>query len=284
MRRIVLVGSPNVGKSGIFNQLTGRYAVVSNYPGTTVEISRGEMMLEGELVEVVDTPGTYSLLPASEEEAVTRRLLWQEDADLVLHVVDTKNLEHSLSLTFALLEAGFRVILVLNMFDEAERFGFAVDVERLEERLGIPCAATIGTSGWGVEGLKEAVRKELAVLHAEESAVGGGFAFPVQTGGKRRGRKLVKYPLQIERLLTAATGSMKGQYPFSARTAALLLLVGDEEVASWLHPRDRRSVENISKGIPPDQVILSVAAARRKAAQRLLEGIVRKPEAAGAGS
>ncbi len=284
MRRIVLVGSPNVGKSGIFNQLTGRYAVVSNYPGTTVEISRGEMMLEGELVEVVDTPGTYSLLPASEEEAVTRRLLWQEDADLVLHVVDTKNLEHSLSLTFALLEAGFRVILVLNMFDEAERFGFAVDVERLEERLGIPCAATIGTSGWGVEGLKEVVRKKLAVLHAEESAVGGGFAFPVQMGGKRRGRKLVKYPLQIERLLTAATGSMKGQYPFSARTAALLLLAGDEEVASLLHPRDRRSVENISKGIPPDQVILSVAAARRKAAQRLLEGIVRKPEAAGSGS
>ena len=259
-----------MGKSVIFNRLTGRYAVVSNYPGTTVEMSRGEALFGDVLAEVIDTPGTYSLLPSSEEEAVTRRLLWQEDVDLVLHVVDTKNLEHSLSLTFALMEAGFQLVLVLNMFDEAERLGLAVDAPRLEQRLGIPCVATIGPSGWGIDRLKQVVREALSL--------------PTRVGNPGMRSRLVKYPPQIEQLLQESGRSMSRRYPFSARTTALLFLAGDGEIPGWLHPGDRRSLVKLAGAVSPHKVILALAEARREAGQRLLEGIMRKPEKLGSGS
>ncbi|MFN3422045.1 MAG: FeoB small GTPase domain-containing protein, partial [Armatimonadota bacterium] len=106
-KRVALVGSPNVGKSLIFNRLTGIYVTVSNYPGTTVEIFRGRTYIEGVLYEIIDTPGMYSLLPSSEDERVARRLLMEERPDVVVHVVDAKNLERMLPLTLQLIEAGF---------------------------------------------------------------------------------------------------------------------------------------------------------------------------------
>ena len=98
-----------MGKSALFNHLTGAYATVSNYPGTTVEVTRGEGVVEGETVEVIDTPGFYSFLPVTEEERVTRRLLVEERPDLILHVVEAAALDRMLPLTFQLLEAGFPV-------------------------------------------------------------------------------------------------------------------------------------------------------------------------------
>ncbi|NLA58503.1 MAG: ferrous iron transport protein B [Firmicutes bacterium] len=272
LRRIALVGSPNVGKSVIFNRLTGRYAVVSNYPGTTVEVSRGEALFGDLLVEVIDTPGTYSLLPTSEEEAVTRRLLWQEDVDLVLHVVDTKSLEHSLSLTFALLEAGFPLILVLNMYDEAKRLGLAVDVERLEQRLGVPCVATVGLTGWGILRLKEAVRERLPPPPEHGSLYPRSLlsADPTNT------RNIVNYPFQVEQLLERSSRVISRKYPFSVRIIALLLLAGDEEIAGWLHPRDRGVLEQLVQTLNCHESILALAQARRKAGQRLLQGIIQK--------
>ncbi len=269
-----------MGKSVIFNRLTGRYAVVSNYPGTTVEVSRGEALFGDLLAEVVDTPGTYSLLPSSEEEAVTRRLLWHEDVDLVLHVVDTKNLEHSLSLTFALMEAGFQLILVLNMFDEAERLGPTVDVHRLEQRLGIPCVATVGPSGWGVPKLKQVVRETLSQLRGSANLARGRRPAAVP----RRGRRLVEYPPEIEQLLEESSRIISRKYPFSVRAAALLFLAGDGEIAGWLHPGDCRSLAKLAGSVSPYEVILALAEARREAGQRLLEGIVQKPEGIGSGS
>ena len=117
---LAIVGCPNVGKSVLFNRLTGAYVTVSNYPGTTVEVSRGKMRLAGAEIEVVDTPGMYSLLPISEEEAVARRLLLDETPRQVLHVVDAKNLQRMLPMTLQLLEAGLPVVLALNMMDESE--------------------------------------------------------------------------------------------------------------------------------------------------------------------
>jgi len=156
-RRVALVGSPNVGKSALFNHLTGAYATVSNYPGTTVEVTRGEGVVEGETVEVIDTPGFYSFLPVTEEERVTRRLLVEERPDLILHVVEAAALDRMLPLTFQLLEAGFPVILVLNMMDECERLGLSVDVDALSARLGIPVVATVAATGQGVDQLKQEV-------------------------------------------------------------------------------------------------------------------------------
>ena len=99
MKTIALIGNPNVGKSVLFYRLTGSYATVSNYPGTTVEISRGRANILGKLYTVYDTPGMYSFSPLTEEEKVTRRLLMEQSPDLVIHVADAKNLPRMLPLT-----------------------------------------------------------------------------------------------------------------------------------------------------------------------------------------
>lgn len=138
-KKIALVGTPNVGKSAIFNRLTGAYVTVSNYPGTTVEVSRGLLTsIKNKKVQVVDTPGMYSLIPISEEEKVARDLLIYEKPDVVMHVVDAKNLQRMLPLTLQLMEAGFYVILVLNIIDEADTLGIEIDDASLSESLGIP--------------------------------------------------------------------------------------------------------------------------------------------------
>jgi len=159
LRKVVLVGTPNVGKSVLFNRLTGAYVTVSNYPGTTVEVSRGKGKIGDEFFEVVDTPGMYSLLLITEEEAVARRLLLNEHPEAVIHVVDAKNLQRMLPLTLQLIEAGLPVILVLNMMDEAEQLGIQIDIVNLEKNLDIPVVSTILTKGAGVKELKGAINK-----------------------------------------------------------------------------------------------------------------------------
>lgn len=164
MRKIAIVGSPNVGKSVIFNNLTGSYANVSNYPGTTVEVSRGKCRIGPEEFEVIDTPGMYSFLPMSEEEKVGRSILLDENPCLILHIVDAKNLERMLIMTLQLLEAALPVILVLNIFDEAEGLGIDIDINRLEKELNIPVVKTVGTTGAGVDILRGKIEE-----HAERS-------------------------------------------------------------------------------------------------------------------
>ncbi len=154
IRKVGIVGSPNVGKSVVFNSLTGAYVTVSNYPGTTVNVSKGKAKIEGEEIEVVDTPGMYSLLPITEEERVARLILFEDTPEAILHVVDTKNLERMLPLTLQLVEADLPVILDLNMMDETEAAGIKVDVNRLEEELGIPVVATVATTGHGMGALR----------------------------------------------------------------------------------------------------------------------------------
>jgi ferrous iron transport protein B len=155
LKRVSIVGNPNVGKSVIFNRLTGAYVTVSNYPGTTVNVSKGRAKIEGEEFEVVDTPGMYSLLPITEEERVARLILFEEKPEAILHVVDAKNLERMLPLTLQLIEADFPVILDLNMMDEAEAVGLEVYVKGLEKELGIPVMTTVAITGRGMEALRK---------------------------------------------------------------------------------------------------------------------------------
>ena len=164
MRKIVIVGSPNVGKSVLFNSLTGGYkATVSNYPGTTVEVTRGQGKIGNENFEIIDTPGMYSLFSITEEERVARGILLDENPRIILHVVDAKNLERMLPLTLQLLEAGLAVILVLNILDEARQLGINIDTVRLEKKLNIPVIPAVSTTGEGLDILKgrieEYVRK-----------------------------------------------------------------------------------------------------------------------------
>lgn len=153
--QLAIVGMPNVGKSVLFNALTRSYVTVSNYPGTTVEVSRGETFLGNQAVAIVDTPGMYSLFPISEEEKVARDLLFTESVDLALHVVDAKNLGRMLPLTFQLLEAGLPLWLVVNMLDEAQQLGLNLQRENLEAELGIPVIGIAAALGWGLKELKQ---------------------------------------------------------------------------------------------------------------------------------
>ncbi len=160
---IAIVGNPNVGKSVLFNRLTGKYVTVSNYPGTTVEIATGKAKIFNSKCIILDTPGMYSMNPITEEERVARRLLMFEKPDVVLHVVDAKNISRMLPLTLQLIEAGVNLILVVNMIDEAERVGVKIDVNELREKLGIPVVATACLFGRGVDLLRDLVYERLAV-------------------------------------------------------------------------------------------------------------------------
>jgi ferrous iron transport protein B len=154
IKKIFLVGTPNVGKSVLFNRLTGAYVTVSNYPGTTVDITCGTAHIMGADFEIVDTPGLYSLMPITEEERVTRHLLMKDAPYLVLHVADGKNLRRMLSLTLQLKEAELPLILVINMMDEAQALGIGVNRLKLEKLLGIPVVLTAAAQNKGIGELR----------------------------------------------------------------------------------------------------------------------------------
>ena len=156
-KKIIIAGNPNVGKSVIFNAITGSYATVSNYPGTTVEVFRGKTKINGEEFEVIDTPGMYSFVPVTEEERVSRNIIFAEKPVLVIHVLDTKNIERMLPFTLQLIEAGLPVVLVLNIMDEADRLGFKLSTKILEEQLGVAVISSIGTMGKGIAGIKDKI-------------------------------------------------------------------------------------------------------------------------------
>src|SRR6266498_5539442 len=142
-RTVILVGNPNVGKSVLFGALTGKYVTVSNYPGTTVEVTRGSAVVEGHPWHVMDTPGTNNLLPMSEDEQVTRDILISERGYVCLQVCDAKNLRRGLLLAAQLAEAEVPFVLALNMADEAVSRGFTIDEARLARTLQIDVVATV---------------------------------------------------------------------------------------------------------------------------------------------
>jgi ferrous iron transport protein B len=150
---VVLVGNPNVGKSAVFNALTGAYMDVSNFPGTTVEITRGRL----DDADVVDTPGIYGISSFNEEETVARDVVL--GAARVVNVVDAVHLARDLFLTLQLADAGLPMIVALNMADEARREGVAIDRDLLEDLLGVPVIETVAVEGRGIEDLKTAVAK-----------------------------------------------------------------------------------------------------------------------------
>ncbi|MDF2571449.1 MAG: feoB 2 [Sporomusa sp.] len=147
-KKIVLVGNPNVGKSVFFNALTGMYVDVSNFPGTTVDISHGRY---GKDV-VIDTPGVYGISSFNDEEIVARDVILS--ADLILNVVDAVHLERDLFLTLQVIDTGIPTIVAVNMMDEAAEQGLKVDIDLLEHLLGVPVISTVAVKGKGLDEVK----------------------------------------------------------------------------------------------------------------------------------
>jgi len=156
--RIALVGNPNVGKSVVFGRLTGRYVTVSNYPGTTVAVTRGRSTVGAEVCDIIDTPGVNALEgPLSEDEKVTRDLLQGGGVELVVQIADARNLRRALTLTSQLADVGLPMILVLNMIDEARARGVDVDAAGLSDELGIPVIEAVAPEGRGMSELRDAL-------------------------------------------------------------------------------------------------------------------------------
>jgi ferrous iron transport protein B len=148
-KKIVLVGNPNVGKSVFFNALTGMYVDVSNFPGTTVDISHGRFGPD----VVLDTPGIYGISSFNDEERVARDVVLA--ADLIVNVVDAVHLERDLFLTLQVIDTGIPVIVAVNMLDEAASQGINVDCDLLSHLLGVPVIPTIAVKGQGIDELKK---------------------------------------------------------------------------------------------------------------------------------
>jgi ferrous iron transport protein B len=209
---VVLVGNSNVGKSALFNALTGAYVTVSNYPGTTVEVTTGSAVLDGQRTPLTDTPGIASFFPASEDERVTRDILLVERHRAVVLVGDAKNLERTLLLGVQLAEMDLPFVLCLNMMDEAVERGIAIQAEKLSSRLGVEVVPTVAVRREGIARLVRAL------------------------AAPRRGAVLVEYPVSIERAI-ASIEPLLPQAPISPRSLALLVACGDETLQAWLAER-----------------------------------------------
>ncbi len=155
--KLILVGNPNTGKSLVFNYLTKQYVTVSNYPGTTVDITKGIGRFSGKEFIVIDTPGTNSFLPQSEDESVTRRLIISEEPQVIIQVINSKTLKRSLNLTQELAELAIPLILDLNMSDEAKERGIKIDTKQLSKILNVKVFETVATTREGLNALKNSI-------------------------------------------------------------------------------------------------------------------------------
>jgi len=259
--KVALVGNPNVGKSVLFNALTGAYVTVSNYPGTSVEVARGSTVIGGLSCEIIDTPGMYSILPITEEERVAREILLHESPDVVIHVLDARNLERMLAMTLQLIEAGLPLILVVNIMDEADRMGLSIDIPLLSEKLGIPVIAAAAAKKRGLPELRDAI-----------------------TGYNRKRHAVFGYSKRLESDLMEIMSLMEGNYAVSKKSLALLLLQRDAEVAGIVRDTEGEKYPLIEEKVREkmfarrDSFHLELSMERKMVVKGLIDGVFRAPD------
>lgn len=260
-RRVALVGNPNVGKSVLFNALTGSYVTVSNYPGTSVEVSRGTATIADETWQVIDTPGMYAVHTITEEERVAREILLNEKPDVVLHVLDARNLERMLAMTIQLIEAGLPVVLVVNIMDEAERMGLTFDLPLLQQRLGIPVIAAATARKRGIEEIRNAIAE-----------FGQSCGLPIS------------YSRLLERDIAEVSRLLQGSYVLSRRALALLLLQGDEEVSGLVAQGEGEQYSALAEKVREiaferrESFHLDLSMERKEIVNRLVKGVINLPD------
>ncbi len=154
-KTIALVGNPNVGKSVIFNALSGLKMDVSNYPGTTIEIAKGQLTVGHTVYDLIDTPGIYGVSSFNDEEMVAQRGILQ--ADVIVNVVSALSLDRDLFLTLQLIDLGKPMVVVINQWDEAEKSGLEIDLVKLESALKLPIITTVATENKGIDNIKEII-------------------------------------------------------------------------------------------------------------------------------
>jgi ferrous iron transport protein B len=218
--RIALAGNANVGKSAIFNQLTGLNQIVANWPGKTVERAEGILYFKGYKIRIIDLPGIYSLSTFSMEEIVSRDYIAVEKPDAIINVVDASALERNLYFTLQLLEINAPIIVDLNQVDFAAKKGVRIDEEKLSQILGVPVNSTVAVTG---SGINELLSTAVAVASGEKKLK------PLKV---RYGREIEKRVQAIEKLVGSSLPQLCTVYP--ARWIAVKLLERDVDVAGKL--------------------------------------------------
>ncbi|MFQ6086078.1 MAG: ferrous iron transport protein B [Candidatus Bathyarchaeia archaeon] len=239
--KLALAGQPNVGKSVIFHRLTGLGVIISNYPGTTVDITRGVTHFRGQRVEIIDLPGTYSLEATSIDQEVAIRVLLEEKPDVIINIVDATNLERNLYLTLQILELGIPAVIALNQMDRARKLGIEINVELLERKLGVPVVPTVATKGIGIGKVAEMALKAVRSERTEFK---------------------VRYDSHIEDRISKLTERLKGSRkrpPIPLRTIAVQLLGNNRVIAEKCEDgvaRDRYGQAGIiSKGVTTEKAV-----------------------------
>ncbi|MFO8091257.1 MAG: ferrous iron transport protein B [Desulfatiglandaceae bacterium] len=209
--RIALVGQPNCGKSTLFNSVSGYKAVVSNFPGTTIEFISSKVRVNGREFELVDLPGIYSLSAPDTEERMARDYLFQKRPDVIINILDASVLSRSLELTLELLGTGIPMIVCLNMVDEARRKGIIIDTAKLSDELGVPVVPTVAVRGKGVPEL---------------------FENAVEVGGSMAAGRMLSLSLDVEKIIEELEPSAEaaaGELGVPSRLLSVMLLADDDQ-------------------------------------------------------
>jgi ferrous iron transport protein B len=223
--KILLIGQPNVGKSSLLNALVGPRVTVSNYPGTTVEITKAKKNFNKTKIEFVDTPGIYSISDRSEEEKVTERALFEEEADGVIVIADATSLERSLYMALQILEAQIPTVLALNFVEDAEKKGIKIDYEKLKSVLHIPVVPLNPLTKKGIDKLVDSVAKIKKISKR---------AFTLE------------YDDHIESAIDKISSQMK-ETSMPSRFTAIRILEGDEDFFKFL--KDKRIITKVRESL-----------------------------------
>jgi ferrous iron transport protein B len=223
--KILLIGQPNVGKSSLLNALVGPRVTVSNYPGTTVEVTKAKKKINNIEIEFVDTPGIYSISDRSEEEKVTEKALFEEDKDGAITIIDATSLERSFYMVLQILEARVPTVLALNFVEDAKKRGIKINCEKLEKLLGIPVVPINPLIGTGIDKLVDVILRIKKVT--------------------RRGFE-VEYDDHIEGVINKISSQIK-ETPIPKRFIALRVLEGDKDFYKYL--KDERVIKDAKENL-----------------------------------
>jgi len=230
---LALAGNANVGKSVIFNHLTGMHQHIGNWPGKTVGKAEGTLSFKGFIVDIIDLPGIYSLSTFSMEELITREYIAIEKPDLVINVIDATILERNLFFTLQLIELETPMVIALNQMDMAEKKGIKIDHRRLEKFLGIPVIPTVAPSQKGIYELLETSVNHVKKGRAPSSKINYGDEIE---------DKVKKLTIYIEKL----------QVPYPPRWVAIKLLEGDRQIETrirQINPKILSEARKLAEGI-----------------------------------